>query len=70
MCEWWRILAIRQTPYYIEDVFAADEIIVTSSSHVCMYVNELDGKPVGGKDQDSLFKIRDALYSEICDATE
>ena len=48
----------------------ADELIVTSSSNVCMYVDELDGKPFGGKDQATLFRLRDALYQEICEATE
>ena len=35
-----------------------------------MYVDELDGKPVGGKDRETLFRLRDALYEEICKATE
>ncbi len=62
-------IGVSETPYYMNDVWEADEIIVTSSSHVCMYVDELDGKKVGGKDTATLFKLRDALYAEICEAT-
>lgn len=63
-------IGVSETPYYLEDLRNADEIIVTSSSHVCMYVDELDGEPVGGKDRETLFRLRDALYEEICKATE
>ena len=63
-------IPVSETPYYLKDVWEADEIMVTSSSNVCMFVEELDGKPVGGKDRETLFRLRDALYREICEATE
>jgi D-alanine transaminase len=63
-------IGVSETPYYLDDLMAADEIIVTSSSHVCMYVDDVDGKAVGGKDRETLFKLRDALYEEVCQATE
>lgn len=63
-------IGVSETPYYMEDLLNADEIIVTSSSNVCMYVDELDGRPAGGKDRETLFRLRDALYEEICVATE
>ena len=63
-------IGVSETPYYLDDLRNADEILVTSSSHVCMYVDELDKKAVGGKDQETLFRLRDALYEEICAATE
>lgn len=63
-------IGVSETPYYMEDLLNADEIIVTSSSNVCMYVDELDGRPAGGKDRETLFRLRDALYEEICAATE
>lgn len=62
-------IGVSETPYYLEDLRKADELIITSSSNVCMYVNELDGKPFGGKDQATLFRLRNALYEEICQAT-
>jgi D-alanine transaminase len=63
-------IGVSEIPYYMDDLLDADEIIITSSSNVCMYVDELDGKPIGGGDRDTLFRLRDALYQEICDATE
>ncbi|WP_408072347.1 aminotransferase class IV [Butyrivibrio sp. JL13D10] len=63
-------IGVSETPYYLKDLWDADEIIVTSSSNVCMYVDELDGKPVGGKDRETLFRLRDALYQEIIEATD
>lgn len=63
-------IGVSETPYYMEDLLCADEIMVTSSSHVCMFVEELDGRPAGGKDRETLFRLRDALYEEICEATE
>ena len=61
---------VSETPYYLDDVFNADEIIVTSSSNLCLHANELDGKPVGGKAPELLDKIRVALLEEFWDATK
>lgn len=61
---------VSETPYYKEDLFTADEILVTSSSNLCLHVNELDGRPVGGKAQDMLEDIRSHLIAEFRDATE
>ena len=45
--------------------FAADEIIVTSSSNLCGFANEVDGKKAGGKDQKTLAKLQDWLTAEF-----
>ena len=50
-------------------MFDADEILVTSSSKLCMYANELDGKTVGGKAPELLEKIRKAVMDEFMEAT-
>ena len=63
-------IGVSETPYYMDDLWNADEILVTSSSNVCLRVSELDGKPVGGKDPENFERLRSALYKEICDATE
>ena len=62
-------IGISETPFDIDEMREADEILVTSSSNVCLRVNELDGKPVGGKDPETFERLRSALYKEICDAT-
>ena len=38
----------------LDELFAADEVIVTASSHCCTIANELDGVPVGGRDPETL----------------
>ena len=63
-------IAVSETPYYLEDLWNADEILVTSSSNVCLRVSELDGKAVGGKDPETFEKLRSSLYEEILEATE
>ena len=54
----------------MEEMFAADEILVTSSSKLCLCADELDGKPVGGKATELVNKLRQALLKEYMDATE
>ena len=51
-------------------MFAADEILVTSSSKLCLRADELDGKTVGGRATDLVDKLRQALLKEFMDATE
>ena len=63
-------IPVSETPYYLEDVFQADEIIVTSSSNLCLHACELDGKPVVGKAPELLEKIRIGLLEEFWAATE
>lgn len=63
-------IPVSETPYTLDDLFAAEEVIVTSSSNLCLYANEIDGKPVGGKNQELLGKIRKALLDEFYEATK
>ena len=62
-------IPVSETPYTIDDMFRADEVLVTSSSNVCLHADELDGKPVGGKAPELLEKLRKALVDEIMEAT-
>ena len=43
-------ITVMEKPYTLDDLRAADEIIVTSSSNFCLHACELDGAPTGGKD--------------------
>ena len=62
-------IPVSETPYTIDDMFRADEVLVTSSSNVCLHADELDGKPVGGKAPELLEKLRKALVDEVMEAT-
>jgi D-alanine transaminase len=62
--------AVSETPYDLDTLRGADEILVTSSSKLCMHVNELDEKPVGGKNQAMVEDLRSHLIDEFFEATE
>lgn len=61
--------AVNETPYTLDDLFNAEEVIVTSSSNLCLKANMIDGKPVGGKQPEMLENIRAALIEEFLEAT-
>ena len=62
-------ITVMEKPYTLEDLRAADEIIVTSSSNFCLHACELDGAPAGGKDPGTLKAIQDAVLQEYYDYT-
>lgn len=61
---------VSETPYNLKDVFEAEEVLVSSSSNPCLHACELDGKPVGGKNQEMLEDLRKHLVEELYEATE
>ena len=50
----------KEAPFTMDELRAADEIIISSSGGLCIRAVELDGKPVGGKDPATLKKLQDA----------
>lgn len=62
-------IAVSETAFTLDDLFDAQEVIVTSSSNLCLHACEIDGKPVGGKQPELLEKIRKALIDEFIEAT-
>ena len=56
-------IPVAECPYTLKDLREADEIIVTSSSNLCVRVCRIDGAPAGMK-QDDLFA---ALHSAVID---
>ena len=55
--------------FTLAELADADEVIVTSSGNLCTFANELDGKPVGGRDPQTLRRLREAVYREFMDYT-
>ena len=55
--------------YTTKELFDADEIIVTSSSKMARGVKSIDGKAVGGRDENTLCILRDTLYANYLNAT-
>ncbi len=62
--------AVSETAFTLDDLFAAEEVIVTSSSNLCLHACEIDGKPVGGKQTEMLENIRKTLLEEFYEATK
>lgn len=63
-------IPVSETAFTLEDLFAAEEVIVSSSSKLCMHASEIDGKPVGGKQPELLEKLRAEIIGEFEAATE
>lgn len=62
-------IPVNETPYTVDELMNAEEVIVTSSSQLCMLVESVDGKPVGGKQQEMVAKLQQALLDEFYAAT-
>lgn len=59
----------REEPFTMDDLRNADEIIVSSSSALCIPACELDGQPVGGKDPVTLQRLQDAYAAYYREGT-
>ncbi len=69
MCRIFGIETLERT-YTLEELAAADEILLTSASALCMRIVELDGKPIGGKAPDTVKALQDALLKDFLQLTE
>lgn len=57
-------IMVMEKCFTLDDLKNADEIIVTSSSNFCLHACEVDGKPAGGKDPETLKAIQDEVLRE------
>ncbi|MBE6707841.1 MAG: D-amino acid aminotransferase [Ruminococcaceae bacterium] len=62
-------IPVDETPFTVDDIFTADEVIMSSCTSMCRSAYEVDGKPVGGKAPELLKKLQDALLEEYLEAT-
>jgi len=63
-------IPFREEAFSLTELFAADEVIVTSSSNLCLRADQIDGKCVGSKDTDLYEKLRSYLLDEFYAATK
>ena len=56
--------------FTVDELMNADEIFTSSTSALCMRVSEIDGKPVGMKDEKTFNAVQDAAYNDFLTATE
>lgn len=62
-------IPVREEAFSLDELFTADEVIVTSSSNLCLHADEIDKKAVGGRAPELLEKIRSYLIGEFLEAT-
>lgn len=62
-------IPVNETPYTVDELMNAEEVIVTSSSQLCMLADTVDGKPVGGKQPELISRLQQALLDEFYAAT-
>ena len=63
-------IPVRQAPFTVEELKAADEIFTTSSTRLLARADRVDGRAAGMKRNDLYQALYDALYQEYFTATE
>ena len=58
-------IPVHEEPFTLEDLFSADEVLMTISSHPCCRADLIDGKPVGMKDSKTFNRLREYLVHEF-----
>ena len=51
---------MKEAPITLEQLFDADEVLVTNSGALCNKVSHIDGKPVGGKAGELVRRLQEA----------
>ena len=54
-----------EEPFTVAEMMDADEVFFSSSSALTCRIGEIDGKPVGMKDEKTFSIIRDAYQAEL-----
>ena len=63
-------IPVEETAFTLDDLRAADEVIVSSSGDFCIRACTLDGQPVGGRAQAQLKRLQDAIWDEFLQDTK
>ncbi len=62
-------IPVIEEPYFLEQLFDADEVLVSSAGALCLAADEIDGKKVGGKSPDLVEKLQTALLNDFLSQT-
>lgn len=63
-------IPVSEEPFTLDELFDADEIIVSSAGALCVGAREVDGKKVGGRAEDLYEKIKKEMLDEFYRETE
>jgi len=62
-------IPVLEEPYFLEQLFNADEVMVSSAGALCLVVDQIDGNAVGGKATDLVKKIQASLLDDFISET-
>ena len=62
-------IPVNERQYTLQELFEADEILITSASALCMRVVEVDNRAVGGKAAYTVKLLQDYLLKDFLEAT-
>lgn len=62
-------IPVSETPFTLDRMMNADEVIVSSSGSFCLSASHIDGKEVGGRRGDLLAKLREHLENDFIKET-
>jgi D-alanine transaminase len=62
-------IPVSETPFTLDELMDADEIMVSSAGCLCLAAEEIEGKPVGGKAPELLKSIQDEVLREFLEET-
>lgn len=63
-------IPVLEVPYYLEQLFEADEVLVSSAGALCLVANEIDGIAVGGKASETVNALQKLLITDFITQTE
>ena len=63
-------IVVKEEPFNLEQLFDADEVLVSSAGALCLVANQIDGKAVGGKATELVSKLQNMLLRDFIDQTK
>jgi D-alanine transaminase len=63
-------IPVLEEPYYMEQLFEADEVLVSSAGALCLVASEIDGNAVGGKANEIINELQKLLLDDFIAQTE
>jgi D-alanine transaminase len=62
-------IPVDESPFTVQELMAADEVMISSTTTFCKSVSHIDGQEVGGKAPEIVKKLQDSVLAEFHQAT-
>ncbi len=62
-------VTVLEEPYFLEQLFDADEVLVSSAGALCLAADKINGKPVGGKATELVKQLQNILLNDFLSQT-